>query len=656
MALTAQQKRRKFFKQRLPLYQKNPVLFAKEVCSYNPDEWQRNVLMDIAGYTKVSVRSGHGVGKTSVEAIVLLWFLSCFRFPKVIATAPTRQQLNDILWSEVEKWRSKSPLLQELLTWTKTYVYMKGYEKRWFAVAKTASEPENMQGFHEENMLIIVDEASGVEDDIMEAILATLSGKNNKLLMCANPTRTTGTFYDSHNRDRGMYKCHRVSSLDSTRTNKENIAAFIRKYGEHSNVVKVRVYGDFPAQEDDVFLPLPLIEQTVVNEIDTEKIYKITMGVDVARYGNDETVIVTNVGGKIDIPVVRHGQSLMTTVGDIVMQYKLLIKEYPNYKGVITVNIDDTGLGGGVTDRLEEVKIEERLRRLEIVPVNFGSKPPQDGSEDRYQDISTYMWATLKTLMENKEVSIVNDEELVAQLSVRKYSITSAGKIMLESKKAMKDRGIKSPDRGDAVVLSCFSQNKIYSTFVEKTEAIIIPYEAVRVMQIAQVNIGVSIGSSIKGTSLVATAIIAGHKRAVVLAAEKYDGEVETDALGKKFVEFATMIQQKYNKLDYAYCDAKEVFLLKTIKSAVEAHRVPITVRTAANDSVNNRIRLTTRLLAQDRLFLTEDCETLSRAFSTAVWSEKRSEDSRSTATDIGTLNAFEYTIEREGARFLANE
>lgn len=656
MALTAQQKRRKFFKQRLPLYQKNPVLFAKEVCSYNSDEWQRNVLMDIAGYTKVSVRSGHGVGKTSVEAIVLLWFLSCFRFPKVIATAPTRQQLNDILWSEVEKWRSKSPLLQELLTWTKTYVYMKGYEKRWFAVAKTASEPENMQGFHEENMLIIVDEASGVEDDIMEAILATLSGKNNKLLMCANPTRTTGTFYDSHNRDRGMYKCHRVSSLDSTRTNKENIAAFIRKYGEHSNVVKVRVYGDFPAQEDDVFLPLPLIEQTVVNEIDTEKIYKITMGVDVARYGDDETVIATNVGGIIDIPVVRHGQSLMTTVGDIVMQYKRLIKEYPNYKGVITVNIDDTGLGGGVTDRLEEVKIEERLRRLEIVPVNFGSKPPQDGSEDRYQDISTYMWATLKTLMENKEVSIANDEELVAQLSVRKYSITSTGKIMLESKKAMKDRGIKSPDRGDAVVLSCFSQNKIYSTFVEKTEAIIIPYEAVRVMQIAQVNIGVSIGSSIKGTSLVATAIIAGHKRAVVLAAEKYDGEVETDALGKKFVEFATMIQQKYNKLDYAYCDAKEVFLLKTIKSAVEVHRVPITVRTAANDSVNNRIRLTTRLLAQDRLFLTEDCEALSRAFSTAVWSEKRSEDSRSTATDIGTLNAFEYTIEREGARFLANE
>lgn len=654
MAKTAQQKRREFFANRLPIYQKNPVLFAKEVCSFTPDPWQEAVLMDIGNSPKVSVRSGHGVGKTGVEAVTLLWFLSCFRFPKVIATAPTRQQLNDILWSEVEKWRSRSPLLKEILTWTKTYVYMKGYEKRWFAVAKTASEPENMQGFHEENMLIIVDEASGVEDDIMEAVLATLSGKNNKLLMCANPTRTTGTFYDSHNRDRGMYKCHRVSSLDSTRTNKENIASFIRKYGEHSNVVKVRVYGDFPAQEDDTFIPLSLIEQTTLNELEIEKINRASLGVDVARYGDDETIIASNIGGKIEIPVVRHGQSLMTTVGDIVMQYKQIVKDYPQYTGVITVNIDDTGLGGGVTDRLEEVKTEQRLRRMEIVPVNFGNKPPQDGSEEHYQDISTYMWATVKAEMENKEISVPNDEELVAQFSVRKYSITSQGKIMLESKKDMKARGIKSPDRADAVALSCYTQNKVYNSFIDKTEAVVIPRDAVKVMQIAQVNVGISIGSSVRGTSMVATAIISGHKKAVVLASTKYEGEVETDALGKRFDEFCKMIQQQYGKLDYAYCDAKEVFLFKCIRDAADKYRIPITVRSAANDDVNNRIRLTTRLLTQNRLFLTEDCETLARAFTTAVWTEKKNADSRSDVSDVGTLNAFEYTIEREGARFIA--
>ena len=642
-----------FFKKRVPLYQKQPVLFFNEVTHFYPDEWQTNVANDIASSPRVSVRSGHGVGKTALEANIVLWFISCFKFPKIICTAPTLQQLHDVLWSEIDKWRSKSPLLSQMLEWTKTYVYMKGYGKRWFAVAKTASAPENMQGFHEDNMLFVVDEASGIEEGIMEAILATLSGGNNKLLMCANPTRTTGTFFDNHNRNRGLYKCHRVSSLDSTRTNKENINAFIKKYGEHSNVVKVRVFGDFPDQEDDVFIPLTLIEQSTLLELEQGEIKRISLGVDVARYGDDETIIASYIGGRIELPVIRHGQNLMRTVGDIVMLYRKLVNDYPDYKGVITVNIDDTGLGGGVTDRLEEVKIEQRLRRLEIVPVNFGRKPPQDGSEVHYQDISTYMWATIKDLLEQRELSLTNDEELIAQLSVRKYFVTSSGKLQLESKKAMKDRGIKSPDRGDAVALACFTQNKVYGGFIDKAETVIIPIEAVKAMHIMQVNIGISIGSSVSGTSMVATAIIENHKRVVVLASRTYTGEVETDALGKEFADFCKEIQKRHNKLDYAYCDLKERFLYKCIRDSADKFNVPINVRSAADDDVNNRIRLTTRLFAQNRLFLTEDCETLARAFTTALWSEKKTSDSRSGSSDTGTLNAFEYTIEREAARFI---
>lgn len=646
-------KRRAFFKSRIPLYQKDPVLFAKEVCRFTPDPWQEKVMRDIAKYGRVSVRSGHGVGKTCLQAVILLWFLTCFRYPKVIATAPTRQQLNDVLWSEIEKWRSRSPLLKDLLNWTKTYVYMKGYEKRWFAVAKTASEPENMQGFHEDNMLIIVDEASGVADDIMEALLATLSGGNNKLLMCANPTRTTGTFYDSHNRDRGLYRCHKVSSLDSTRTNKQNIAAFIRKYGEYSNVVKVRVYGDFPEQEDDVFIALPLIEQTARNEFDENTpINRITFGVDVARFGDDETIIGRLAGPRFDLPVIRHGQNLMRTVGDIVRLYKDTIELYPDYKGVITVNIDDTGLGGGVTDRLEEVKAEQRLRRMEIVPVNFGGKVPKDG-EENYHNITSYMWATIKDLMASRSISIVDDEELIAQLSVRKYSITSLGKIMLESKEQMKDRGIKSPDRADALALACFSQNKVYSSFIENNEAVIIPMEAVKVMAISQVNIGISIGSPTSGTSVVATAIIGDHRKAVVLAARKYTGEVETHTLGKDFRDFAAYIQNTYGRIDYVYCDKKEKFLYRTIRESSDIYSLDVDVRLAADDDVNNRIRLTTHLMTQNRLFLTDDCEVLAKAFTTALWAERSSTNPRSDASDIGTLTAFEYTVERESSRFI---
>lgn len=143
--------RRRFFRERIPVYQSNPVTFSREVLQFEPDKWQVEVLRDLAESPKVAVKSGQGVGKTGVEAVALLWFLSCFSFPRVVATAPTKQQLHDVLWSEASKWMERSPLLRNILKWTKTYIYMDGHEKRWFAVARTATKPENMQGFHEDN-------------------------------------------------------------------------------------------------------------------------------------------------------------------------------------------------------------------------------------------------------------------------------------------------------------------------------------------------------------------------------------------------------------------------------------------------------------------------------------------------------------------------
>lgn len=191
-------RQREVFAKRLPLYRKDPCLFFKEVTRFKPDRWQKEAATAIAQHRKVSIRSGQGVGKTAFEANLVLWFLACFPYPRVVCTAPTRQQLNDVLWAEIAKWQERSPVLQAMLVWTKTRVYMRGHEKRWFAVARTATKPENMQGFHEDNMLFVVDEASGVADPIMEAIQGTLSGDNNRLLMCGNPTQNTGTFHDSH--------------------------------------------------------------------------------------------------------------------------------------------------------------------------------------------------------------------------------------------------------------------------------------------------------------------------------------------------------------------------------------------------------------------------------------------------------------------------
>lgn len=460
--------RKKVFQKKVPEYRKSAALFAREVLLFEPDEWQKTVLMDLTGNPKVAIKSGQGVGKTGLEAVSLLWFLCCFPYPRIVATAPTKQQLHDVLWSEISKWMSKSPLLSEILKWTKTYIYMKGNEKRWFAVARTATKPENMQGFHEDNMLFIVDEASGVADPIMEAVLGTLSGGNNKLLMCGNPTRTSGTFFDAFNADRAQYKCHTVSSRNSPRTNKDNIASLDRKYGKDSNVVRVRVDGEFPEQDDDAFIMLSLAEHgTMIDLPEDEPIRRIAFGVDVARYGTDETVIAQNVGGKITLPVMFRGKSLMTTAGKVVWLYRKMAADYPAYRGKIYVNIDDTGLGGGVTDRLEEVKREEKLNRMVVVPVNAAARVPDDAVDDGnsrvkacdiYDNMTAYLWGTVKDKLIAEDISLENDNELVAQLSCRKQKMTSRGKLYLESKDDMKKRGIESPDRADAVALSCYEK------------------------------------------------------------------------------------------------------------------------------------------------------------------------------------------------------
>ncbi len=313
-------------------------------------------------------------------------------------------------------------------------------------------------------MLFIVDEASGVSDPIMEAILGTLSGKNNKLLMCGNPTRTSGTFFDAFHADMAQYICRTVSSRDSTRTNKKNIELLDAKYGKESNVVRVRVDGNFPNQEDDVFIPSEDIEQcgSKLYELPEDELTPfIIFGVDVARYGNDETVVYRNARGKLRLSVHRRGQDLMATVGDIVLLYRKTLKEFPDYKGRIYVNIDDTGLGGGVTDRLKEVKREQKLHQLFVIPVNAAEKIETDSNENKeaagyYNNITTHMWAVLRDLFKGKQIEIEDDADTFAQLSVRKYFMASNGKLQLESKEEMKKRGLASPDRADAAALSVY--------------------------------------------------------------------------------------------------------------------------------------------------------------------------------------------------------
>lgn len=447
-------------------YADHPVEFVEDIIGATPDEEQAKILRSVAQNQMTSVRSGHGVGKSTVEAWVVIWFMVTRPFPKIPCTAPTQHQLFDILWAEVSKWLRHNKALADEIVWTKEKVYMKGYPEEWFAVARTASKPDALQGFHADDVLYIIDEASGVDDSIFEPVLGALSTPGAKLLMCGNPTQLSGFFYESHNKNRASYAAFHIDGRKSSRVSQDFVQTIIRMYGEDSDVFRVRVAGDFPLQEDDIFIPLPLVENSIMTEYSPrKKPDSIHIGCDVARFGDDRTVIGYKIDEKAEFYKKRQGQDTMETADDIVLLGEMLVQRYrltPDKDDPIPVKVDDGGVGGGVVDRLRQMKrnAPEKLWWLEIYPVIFGQRI----KHKHYHDSTTYMMSVVKKLLQpydedghRKPVELIlpDDDDLVAQLSGRKYGLTETSKIKVESKDAMKKRGRPSPDEADCVLLLC---------------------------------------------------------------------------------------------------------------------------------------------------------------------------------------------------------
>jgi len=431
-------------------YITDPAAFVVNVLDAHPDKWQEEALQAIGTQPRISVRSGHGVGKTAFEAWCVSWFLFTRPFPKIPCTAPTQQQLFDILWPELSKWLKRSPLLDELFEWQKTKVVMKEMPERWFATARTASKPENMAGFHEEHLLFICDEASGIDDSIYETIEGALTTTDAKLILCGNPTKNSGIFKRSFFEDRELYWTKKVSCFDAARVADEYSQRLIKQYGMDSDVVRVRVLGEFPKAEPDGLIPLELVEAAMMRDADMEADPEtmLEIGADIARFGDDETIIVPRIGGKVLGLHHFTKQDLMTTCGKVLSIAKGAMKDYA--KPHATIRVDDDGVGGGVTDRLREVILEDGLN-IDVIACHNGGRA---NDKEHYANWVTEQWCGLKERLVDGDISLPQDDELAAQLSTRKYSINSRDQIILEDKKSYKKRIHRSPDRADALVLA----------------------------------------------------------------------------------------------------------------------------------------------------------------------------------------------------------
>lgn len=270
-------------------YGDHPIEYVKEVIGATPDKHQGPILESCATKQLTSVRSGHGTGKSAVESWVIKWFMYSRPFPKVPCTAPTQHQLHDILWAELNKWNRQSADC-DLFEWTDERFYHKAHREEWFAVPRTATKPDALQGFHADYVFYVIDEASGVADKIFEPVLGALSTDGAGLLACGNPTQLAGWFFDSHNKNRGMYSVFHIDGRQSARVSKQFVQMIIEMYGEDSDVFRVRVAGEFPKAMPDSFVPLDWVERNSTKTLIIVVPRQIDIGVDVARFGDKSTL------------------------------------------------------------------------------------------------------------------------------------------------------------------------------------------------------------------------------------------------------------------------------------------------------------------------------------------------------------------------------
>jgi phage terminase large subunit len=435
------------FTQFVRRYRNDPVLFVQEVLGQEPDDWQAEMMRAVAaGHRRISIRSGHGVGKSTASAWLMLWFLLT-RFPvKVVVTAPTSAQLYDALFAEVKRWVSELPLhLKKLLDVKADKIELIAAPEAAFISARTSrpEAPEALQGIHSEHVLLIADEASGIPEAVFEAASGSMSGEHACTVLLGNPTRSSGFFFDTHNRLINQWWTRRVSCVDSNRVSDEYVKEMAERYGDESNAYRVRVLGEFPLADDDTIIPIHLAVSAQNRDIVQRTDIKPIWGLDVARFGTDRSALCKRWGGYVAPIVSWKGLDLMQLVGAVKAEYDSLpFMEQPD-----EILVDSIGLGSGVVDRLRELGLPAR-------GINVSESPSMKGT---YYNLRSELWFAVKAFLEKRDTLLPKDERLLSGLVAPRYSFTSNGKLKAESKDEMRRRGLSSPDEADSLCLTMAS-------------------------------------------------------------------------------------------------------------------------------------------------------------------------------------------------------
>lgn len=426
-----------------------------------PDKWQIEVLESMrdrlqSGEAWDSVyqdatAAGHGVGKSGLVAWIILWAICTYPDTRGVVTANTETQLRTKTFAEVAKWYNLC-LFKDWFTCSAMSIYSKqpGHDKTWRidAIPWSETNPEAFAGLHNagKRIIVIIDEASAVPPIIWEVIEGALTDKDTQKfwLVFGNPTRATGRFPDCFGRQRHRWTHRHVDSRTSIMADLNQIAKWATDYGEDSDFFKVRVRGVFPSTSSMQFISRELVDKAIQAQSEPASVLDTVciLGVDVARFGDDRSVIFCRVG--MDARSWKHreyrgldGWQLGAKVAEF---YNDLVSAGARR---VVINIDAGGVGSSPLDWL-------RKNGYEVNGINFGESPSR---KDLYANKRAEMWARGREWL-RAGGQIEDSDDLITDLTGVEFGYTPKNLLLLEKKEDMKKRGLASPDLADALMLS----------------------------------------------------------------------------------------------------------------------------------------------------------------------------------------------------------
>ena len=429
----------------------NPVAFAQVILSQRIWSKQIEILESIAKHPRTAVKACHASGKTYIAALAVLWWIATHPNGIVVTTAPTWMQVEHLIWGEIHKLLRFSKIDFPRASATALYIDSKRY-----AIGLSTNDGDRFQGFHGD-VLVVLDEATGVLPEIYEAIEGIRAGGKVHVLAIGNPLRASGPFYDAFTSGRESWNLITISAFDTPNlagltpetllalpeeeldnnawpylTTRRWVKERLSEWGQGHQLWDSRVMGNFPHQSDDALFSLTWLEEARARQEGDGEVFA---GVDVGGPGEDETGLCVRRGPKIVLLKAWTQDQPYGAVTAALMPFKKELK---------AINVDAVGIGVGMVNHL-------RNAGFKVNPVNVGNSARD---KTKFFTLKAEIYWQMRERAQKGELAGLTDEKAIAQLISIRYFHTPKGLVMIESKKDAAKRGVKSRDRAEAIILA----------------------------------------------------------------------------------------------------------------------------------------------------------------------------------------------------------